>query len=368
MVNKSKVIFRVDASLRIGTGHVMRCITLADELIATGAQCQFICREHEGHLIDQLRSRGFVVYALEVLSSSDLANPNLAHSDWLGATQEDDAAQCERILADIRPDLLVVDHYGLDMRWERSLSPYCGMLMVIDDLADRQHACDILLDQTFGRECADYQLLVSNECLILCGSQYALLRPEFARYRTDSLSRRDHPSLRELLITMGGIDIDNVTGRVLDLLNNSALPSDCQITIVMGHNAPWLDDVKKAVSKMPWQTQVLVGVTNMAQLMAKSDLAIGAAGATAWERCCLGLPTVLLVLADNQKKIAAGLHASGAAELVDLRFMSAQAGFSSRIFEVKTLQKMSKAASDVTDGKGAERVRRFILSRILNAD
>ena len=143
------------------------------------------------------------------------------------------------------------------------------------------------------------QRLPSAMWLAICAAA-----PEFAALRAYSLQRRARPQLRQLLITMGGVDKDNATGEVLTALRVCPLPADCQITVVMGTTAPWLSEVEQLARDMPWPTRVLVGVNDMARLMAESDLAIGAAGATSWERCCLGLPTAMFVLAENQKYAA----------------------------------------------------------------
>jgi UDP-2,4-diacetamido-2,4,6-trideoxy-beta-L-altropyranose hydrolase len=252
-------------------------------------------------------------------------------------------------------DWLVADHYALDARWEEAMRPLTKRIMVIDDLADRHHACDLLLDQTFGRQEVDYIPLVPDGCKLLCGSQNALLRPEFAALREYSLKRRAQPVLKELLITMGGVDKDNVTGAVLRALQTCSLPGDCSLTVVMGQAAPWLQEVEAIASVMPRPTRVLVGVTNMARLMADSDLAIGAAGSTSWERCCLGLPSIMLVVADNQMKVAKGLEEVGAAFLclsgpslpkrLDLLLAALYA-------DTKRAALMSDAAAKVVDGDG----------------
>lgn len=363
-----KVVFRADASLQIGTGHVMRCLTLADALAAKGAECQFICRAHAGNLIGLIRGKGYVVHELPIVPRTDAvalhptASANdLAHSHWLGATQAQDAEACASILAELRPDWLIVDHYALDTRWERALAPHCRKLMVIDDLADRSHACDLLLDQTFGREAADYQQLVPDACQLLCGSAYALLRPEFAAMRPYSLQRRTQPRLRQLLVTMGGVDKDNATGQVLQALRTSPLPADCRITVVMGATAPWLEEIRTNASDLPWPTRVLVGVSDMAQLMADSDLAIGAAGATSWERCCLGLPTVMIVLAENQHKIASNLEKTGAAisiSSVQSITTQLQKWLVTLVNDSSQLLHMSRCAAAVVDGMGVDNVIR----------
>lgn len=361
-----KVAFRTDASIQIGTGHVMRCLTLADALVAKGAQCTFICREHAGDMIEHIRSKGHVVYSLPVGHDADT---DLAHSAWLGATQAQDAQACASAIVTLPPDWLVVDHYALDARWESALAEHgCRQVMVIDDLADRPHHCKLLLDQTFGRDTKEYLSLVPDDCTLLCGSSYALLRPEFAALRPYSLQRRVQPYLKRLLITMGGVDKDNVTAQVLNALRACALPADCEITVVMGNTAPWLADVQQQALSMPWPTTVRVGVNHMAQLMADSDLAIGAAGATSWERCCLGLPTVMMVLADNQR-YAAGLLEKAEA----VRILQLDKNLPSQLFRLidevtrseHLLRCLTEGARVITDGEGVRRIADYLLREIM---
>ena len=180
-----KIVFRVDASLKMGTGHVMRCLALAQMLKENGANVEFICRKHKGSLIEKIRSGGFVVHELEVFEEIEVDN-KLAHSHWLGATQQQDANDCIDMLKAEKSDWIVVDHYALDEQWQKRLKPYYEKLMVIDDLADRKHQCDILLDQTFGRQQEDYSELTPKDCQLLLSSKYALLRPEFSKWRSYS--------------------------------------------------------------------------------------------------------------------------------------------------------------------------------------
>jgi UDP-2,4-diacetamido-2,4,6-trideoxy-beta-L-altropyranose hydrolase/UDP-4-amino-4,6-dideoxy-N-acetyl-beta-L-altrosamine N-acetyltransferase len=298
-----RVVFRVDASLQMGTGHVMRCLTLAQVLKENGVDAEFICRKHKGNLINKIRSSGFNVHELETLEEIEVGN-KLAHSHWLGATQQQDADDCIDILKAKKIDWLIVDHYSLDKQWQKRLRPYCEKLMVIDDLADRKHQCDILLDQTFGRQQEDYLPLTPEYCKLLLGSQYALLRPEFFKWRSYSIRRRSKVEFKQLLINMGGVDVDNFTENVLDELKLCNLPNDMNITVVMGGSAPHLESVKTKAITLPYKTEVKVDVDNMAEVMANADIAIGAAGATAWERCCLGLPTIQFVIAKNQLFLA----------------------------------------------------------------
>lgn len=357
-----KIAFRCDASIQIGTGHVMRCLTLADALAEQGAQCYFICREHSGHLLDMVRQRGYIGYGLPLekeLHLDDKSEPKLAHENWLGSTQQHDAELCSQILKAVQPDWLVVDHYALDIRWESQLRPYCKKLMVIDDLADRQHDCDILLDQTFGRDSQDYLQWTPAGCQLLCGSHYALLRPEFAQWREYSLKRRETGQFQHLLVSLGGVDKDNLTTQLLKALQKTSLPSDCKITVVMGSTAPWVGTVEEQAALMQWPTEVKRGVSNMAELMANSDLAIGAAGSTSWERCCLGLPTIMLVLAENQKTIALNLEKNCAAltVILDTCFeLSILTAVNKFIVSPVLLKEVSCASASILDGLGTNLV------------
>ena len=310
-----KVVFRADASLAMGTGHVMRCLALAQALKDNKVNVEFICRKHKGSLIDKIRSNRLNVHELEVLEEAD---DKLAHSHWLGATQQQDADDCIEILKSEKIDWLIVDHYALDEQWQKKLKPYYEKLMVIDDLADRKHQCDILLDQNFGRSLQDYKELVPTSSKLLMGSKYALLRPEFEKYRQYSLNRRKNEKFKKLLVNMGGTDTDNITGKVIERLQIAKLPKDVEITIVMGKTAPHLSNIITSVNKLPYGSEVKVDVDNMAELMANADIAIGASGATTWERCCLGLPTIQLVTAYNQEFIASKLNKINAIKLVEI--------------------------------------------------
>ena len=353
-----KVIFRVDSSLKMGAGHVMRCLTLAQVLKENGANVEFICRKHEGNLIDKVCSSGFIVHELEVFEETGV-DTRLAHSHWLGALQQQDADDCIDVLKAKKLDWLIVDHYALDGEWQKRLNPYYEKLMVIDDLADRKHQCNILLDQTFGRQQEDYSEFTPKDCQLLLGSKYALLRPEFAKWREYSLGRRSKPKFKQLLINMGGVDVDNVTEKVLDELKICNLPNDLKITVVMGGSAPHLASIKSKVSVLPYKAEVKVDVDNMAEIMANADIAIGAAGSTTWERCCLGLPTIQIVIADNQIDVAKNLDSINVIQLHDGKRQLSR-GIDNILFSIN---KMSLASSSIVDGSGASRVAKFITSK-----
>lgn len=352
-----RVVFRTDASIQIGTGHAMRCLTLANALRERGVRCEFICRAHSGNLAARIDADGHRVHLLPVLedraSQTDVAGRD--YDGWLGASWESDAEETAVALAGEVADWLVVDHYAIDARWEARLRPHAKHVMVIDDLADRQHDCELLLDQTVDREAVDYQSLVPRNCRILAGAQFALLRPEFPAMRMRSLNRRAKPVLRHVLVSMGGVDKDNVTGRVMTMLAEAGVDAVERVSVVLGGSAPLLSLVLEQARGFPLPIQVLVDVRDMAALLGDVDLAIGGAGTATWERCCLGVPTLVIVLAANQRRIAETLGLMGAAEVI-----GEPSAIASRLVPAlrclaespSALVRMSHAASKVTSGGG----------------
>lgn len=368
-----KVAFRVDASLQMGTGHVMRCLTLAENLKQRGATCQFICRDHPGNLFALVRQRGFKLIVLPREDGkpgwgSEQSDTGVGHEAWLACDWRVDAEQTVVAIDSFQPDWLVVDHYAIDRAWEEVVRPHTGFLMVIDDLADRFHVSDLLLDQNLGREPLDYTQLIPAQSVILTGPKFALLRPEFASLRSQSLRRRSASKLGKILITMGGVDQPNATGQVLKTLSECELPLGCQVSVVLGAHSPWLAEVQELAQAMPVETQVLFNVDDMGQRMADCDLAIGAAGITSWERGCLGLPSLIVILADNQRPGAAALESTGAAKIIG-EVADIELQLPRRLVELLSggrIAEMSHSAAEITDGLGTERVAQLmekVLSR-----
>jgi UDP-2,4-diacetamido-2,4,6-trideoxy-beta-L-altropyranose hydrolase len=350
-----RIAFRADASLQIGTGHIMRCLTLADALSNEGAQCIFICRPHPGNMMDMILQRGHALISLLPEANSFLPSRYPRHAKWLGADWISDVVQTRQALRGQIIDWLVVDHYALDYRWEKALRNQTRRILVIDDLADRLHDCDLLLDQNLGHQAKDYFELIGRDTRSMIGPKYALLRPEFAELRKFSLKRRSKPKLKNLLITMGGVDQGNVTSQVLDALTVCNLCPNLNITVVMGLSSPWLREIKAQALKMTAVTQVLVGVENMAQIMAENDLCIGAAGSTAWELCCLGVPNLLISTASNQSLVIGPLVSAGATVQLkreDLITIDDGVFLKKYIHLANNLSTYSSAAADVTDGLG----------------
>jgi UDP-2,4-diacetamido-2,4,6-trideoxy-beta-L-altropyranose hydrolase len=341
----------------------MRCLTLADILKERGVDSWFISHDRPGNLLSSIKDRGHRVYVLADDSCSSQFEPDgkpTAHAHWLGCAWQDDLRQTKSAIEVLMPDWLIVDHYALDLRWEQPLRGYCSKLMVIDDLADRPHSADLLVDQTFGRAPEDYRQWVPRDCEVLTGAKYALLRPEFIKLRQYSLLRREKGRLKHLLIAMGGIDKDNITGEVLDTLNQcSILPENCRITVIMGANSPWTSSVLQQAAVLPWSIDVKVNVPDIASIMADCDFSIGAAGATSWERCCLGLPTIMIVVAENQRTLAQSLEKAGAALVIHeaKRIRTLLPSLLARLLgDLSLMYEMGRSAADITDGNGTQAI------------
>ena len=334
------IVFRVDSSSQMGVGHLMRCLTLADELKKQNHNATFICRELKGNLIKLIEHRVLILPVDKDFQSDDL------YLSWLGATQEQDAKQTIQVIHD-NADLLIVDSYALDEVWHKQLKPHAKKIMVIDDLADREFDCDVLLNQNLASKQGDYQGKVPSDCELLLGCEYALLRPEFAAFRKRALEKRKKTQeIKNILISMGGSDKKNITYNVLQQLNDGF-----NIVVVLSsaslHREMIMDYVKGK------NIEVIINADNMAELMLEADLAIGAGGSTSWERCCLGLPTLLFVTAENQKVIAENLERLGAVMIV----RSLKDDLQMIVSNFDLWRTMSEKSQAICDGFGVKRIK-----------
>ena len=354
-----KVAIRADASAQIGTGHLMRCLTLADALAGLGAETIFLCAPASASWRYLVEARGHrcLALALEMAvrpALEDSTQAPLDHSAWLPWGQTADAAAVRAALStDV--DWMVVDHYALDARWERAVRPRAARLLAIDDLADRRHDCDVLLDHNPQVPCGErYADLLPAGAVRLIGPHYALLRPEFARVRRAPFGG----PVRRINVFMGGADAAGATALVLDALAGPDL-ADLPVDVMTGGASPQLSTI---LDRARWRgnTTVHVDTPEVASLLAAADLAIGAGGVAALERCCLGLASVTVSVAVNQDpalaelaRVGAVLHA-GRLEDIDasiLRHLTARLVAD----EVQRRTIATKAAS-VADGQGVTQV------------
>lgn len=296
-----RVIIRTDSSRSLGAGHLMRCLTLARELAAAGCTVEFVCRALPGDFTALAAEQGFAVHRLPAPDGGEGgAYP------WA-----DDARATARVAGDgPRPAWLVVDHYRLGRDWEQALRPHVGRIAVIDDLADRRHDCDLLLDQNYHPAGETrYRGLVPAGCHLLLGPAHALLRPQF-RSLLGRPPRRDGV-VRRLLIFFGGSDPSGETLKALAALKLWDRPL-VAADVVVGAAHPQLGAVERLCAERP-NTAFHCQTGDMAALMAAADLAIGAGGSATWERCAAALPAILLVVAPNQAEVAAAVDEAGAA-------------------------------------------------------
>jgi UDP-2,4-diacetamido-2,4,6-trideoxy-beta-L-altropyranose hydrolase len=315
----TRVAIRADASSGLGNGHVMRCLGLAEALLARGAQVFLLSRELPQPLERHALALGVRVLPLPPLTGSavepagvPLAPPDRSSTvDLLNIDEEDDARACLAALDEAGgANRLVVDHYGLSERFERAMRAGVPWIGVIDDLADRPHDCEVLLDQNLPDDVsARYASLVSSECTLLLGPRHALVREEFLKARRSPEPRAG--AVREIVVSMGGMDLADMTSRALEGLASIDLEG-VTITVIAGAGNPHLGSLAQACDSLDG-ARLIVEPDNMAELVAQADLAIGAAGTSTWERCLLGLPSILLSAADNQLRVGEALAAAGGA-------------------------------------------------------
>lgn len=289
------ILIRVDASVAIGTGHVMRALTLAEWLRNARCDVRFVMKEGKGDLCSYVENRGFQVFRIASVG-----------------TQEDDAKATIQAIRSWNKgiDWCVVDHYELDVSWEKQIKTYVKKIMVIDDLANRPHECDVLLDQNYYvHYVTRYDRLVPNHCKLLLGPKYVLLREEFYNARARISARTGH--VRRVLVFFGGSDPTNETERVLHALR---FFHPLHIDVVVGTSNLRRHTIERMCEEVGANYHCQIDY--IAELMAKADVAIGAGGVAMWERCFLGLPSLVTVVADNQKASAEAVAAYGAIRLI----------------------------------------------------
>jgi UDP-2,4-diacetamido-2,4,6-trideoxy-beta-L-altropyranose hydrolase len=352
-VAKIYIAFRVDASNQIGTGHFMRCLTLADELQKQGAQIRFISRNLPTHLSVMLTAKGMEYLPLSIDEASQ-AGDDLAHASWLGTSQSQDAQATVIALANHLWDWIVVDHYALDKRWESAVRGSCKKLMVIDDIADRQHDCDVLLDQNYYADMKTrYISKVPTHCQLFLGPRYALLREEFRTLRNKVKVRTG--DVKKILVFFGGVDADNYTSLAIQAL--AELNSKQQVDVVIGSQHPKQEQIQQAC--MAHGYACYVQTSRMAELMAEADLAIGGGGTATWERCCLGLPAIVCAIAHNQIKAVTDLSELGAIISIDIteEVNSEKLKVEIRkVLEGNNVKKLSSVAYNLVDANGVNTI------------
>ncbi len=340
----------------------MRCLTLSHALREQGAEISFVCREHRGHLCDLIAERGFVVHRLP-LAEKRLDHFS-GHGEWLGASWEVDAEQTRHFIQTLggSVDVLIVDHYAVDHRWQTALRLSAKRILAIDDLADRVHDCDFLLDQNLFSNLADrYEGKVPPGCVNLLGPRYALLQPAYAELHKQ-VTIRDGP-VRRIFVFFGGADTENLTQTSVAAFQQ-LVRRDIHLDVVMTTNDSRYQSIARTIQG--WGNIRLHGpLPSLGPLMATADLAIGAGGATVWERFCLGLPSIVISLAENQKPVCEDLARAGLIEYlghVNQVTRECLCTALSQVIDLSRLSAWSRRCHAVCDGEGADRVTAMILA------
>lgn len=302
-----KVVFRADAGPAMGSGHVMRSLTLARELARQSHECQFVCRVQSGDMSNRIEQEFPVLRLAEVDRSRYVPLPDdTPHAAWAGVDQQTDAEETAAIVG--TADWLVVDHYAFDRLWDRVARRCADRLMVLDDLANRPHDCDVLLDQSLGRTSVDYSGLVPPKARLLLGPAHVLLRPEFADSRAQSLRARRNRPVRHILIAMGGLDADNSIVEILKAIASLPFSASCEVSIAISSRAPHFATLEDKANRMGFPVRLCVDEADMAGLMIEADIAVSASGLTAYELSCMGVPMLLLPVSKIQTRVAAELE------------------------------------------------------------
>ena len=364
-----QIVFRVDSSRSIGSGHVMRCLALAEQIrrASPSTAICFVCKRHIGNVNNWIRQRGFYLLELDLQTgdpqkftmpeSHERSLPS--HHMWVGGSIESDGEETANYCKKQGVTWVVVDHYGLDYRWERILSELGVRLLAVDDLCDRVHDCDALLDQTYLRKTKDYADLVPQKTKLLLGPDYALISRKFREKRLIQRNRKSQSTCAfKVLITFGGSDPADFTNKTLEVLKRQTWFAKLELTVVLGPQYENRDLVESSLKEFK-TARILSSVTNISDLMLEADACVSAAGSTVWELCCLGVPSIIIPTATNQRDIAKHLgdrkvmlRAQDVAEIPNL--------LNQLITDQAIREVLSDNARRVCDGRGAEIVAEMI--------
>jgi UDP-2,4-diacetamido-2,4,6-trideoxy-beta-L-altropyranose hydrolase len=350
------VIFRVDTSAQIGRGHITRCVTLAIALKEKGAEIVFICRKNPEFPYKLFKDKDFNLSLLPAYT-----NKLIDKESWLGVEELVDAEQTVEKIGTIKPDWLIVDHYGIGYEWESLLKEHVKKLFVIDDYVSRKHNCDLFLNQNHLDDISNElnENILSENTTKLLGPQYVLLDKIYCEHK---FSKSINNSKRILLYL--GTDPDNITGQILTRLLQPEF-SDLKIDIVLGGCNPFENEIRKQAESNPL-IYIHDVLPDLCQLMKQADLSIGAGGATTWERMFMGVPSLIICTADNQLLTCEALYKEGLIEYAghvnDIDIEDVVKCLKRMIDNVAHLRSLSNKGQKMVDGLGVERITDMLLS------
>ena len=359
-----KIAIRTDSSIKIGSGHVIRCLTLARALKKNGHNCKFISRNLKGNLNRVIKQE----FELEELAAPNKNYKNLIyppHAIWAEIDWESDAKESISKLSGF--DWIICDHYAFDWQWETFISTEGIKIMVIDDLADRHHKCDLLLDATLGRYKKDYKKLTNSNTVLFVGVEYALIRPEFKKSRKISISKRLDREIKNILICMGGMDSYNLIPEILINLGSEFISQKLNVNILISSKANNIKLIEKKISELAFPVKLLIDQNNISEIMIETDIAISACGLFYYELATMSVPTILIPVSDIQKKMAIKFTQLSSANvlldpLTESGLKDLKNVFSRFIVNIKS-NKISKVNSiPKFDGGGVEKVAKAMES------
>jgi UDP-2,4-diacetamido-2,4,6-trideoxy-beta-L-altropyranose hydrolase len=355
-------VIRADCAEHIGIGHAMRCLAFAEWAVDLSIKPILLCKQYNEFIDNKIKNIGGELIVLP--SSNQNSSTTYPHSNWLKGSELDDATECSIEIHELTlrhnnaPLFIILDHYAIAAPWEKQLEKIAPVL-VIDDLNDRSHDCTWLVDQTFGKTRLDYESIISDRTETFIGSEYALLRKEFTNIHNSKEDVDPTPTVK-ILITLGGIDKANDTKKIVEyLFSEQFMKKRLKVTAVTSSSNPHIFQLKELASNNA-DINVIIDCNNMAQLMSEHDLCIGAAGSSSWERCAVGLPTINLVLAENQREIAKNLaHSEAIVNLGDVTQLTKK-------ILTQTVEKLANSkeilnslisnSRKICDGRGAARI------------
>lgn len=357
---KKNLFIRVDAGRQIGDGHFLRCLTLANNFKKNFKEIIFVSNQLPKHFFKVIKINNFEICKIHGYSH---IQEQVLEKELKRELIQKDLIQTRKIIEKYKKssNVLLIDHYGLDYVWEKNIRKSVEKIIVIDDLANRKHDCDILIDQNFYKNMEKrYTKLIPKHCKQFLGPKFALLRPEFFSARKN-LKRKNQ--LKKILISFGGSDPSNETYKALSSLNN--LEKKYRIDVIVGSNNPNKKQIMKLCSKISF-CDFYEQVENISKYMKKADLAIGGGGTSTWERCCLGLPTIITSISKDQKKIAEELSKIECAINLGTSMKTTKSDYVNALNKVnlKELEKISKKCLVLVDGQGVKRTTNKILQTV----
>ena len=346
---KNTIFIRVDSGQKIGYGHLIRCMALGDKL-KKNWHVIFVTSNIKGNITSIVKNN-FQVIQLKT-----------AYGDLSKVIIKDDAIETVQTIKKFgnKNSFLIVDNYKLSQRWESIVKPYVKRLIVIDDLMNRKHNCDLIIDQNLHtRMNSLYTKSIPKNCTKLLGPYYAILRNQFITQRKYAKIRS--LPIKNILISFGGSDNENYTLHALASLKK--LNSDVNVNVVIG-TANMNKKTIKNFCKKNLNFNYFEQVENMAKLMKIADLCIGSSGTTTWERCCLGLPAIVAVASNDQKDIANAVSNNKCIINLGKIKKSDNVNYVRLMKNLKNseLQNMSRNCMKLVDGKGAARISKYIFS------